>query len=223
MILRPDEAANEAEIERDQRFRSNVGQGIKTAAKVGIGIAGGALASKVLPFLNQYIPANLAMKGINAVSPELGSFLKKGQAMGLDLQKGFDFLKEKLSPQGQSQAAPSNKNIIEQYSPELHQFLNKEIQSGRSPLEAAGLARLENKKGKDFRQIIKKIEGDHKTNWSDIIQSIYGGGQKAQTQQPQQQQASQPQAAPAQSAAQPGSGQDRLIQAIQQFKQARGG
>ena len=67
MVLRSDEVANQAEVERDQRFRGNVAKGITSAGSLATAAVGGGLAARVLPFLNQYIPPGLAMKGINKV------------------------------------------------------------------------------------------------------------------------------------------------------------
>lgn len=73
MIMRPDEIANRSEIERDERFRS----GVSSALGTGMTVAGGVSMARVLPFLSQYVPVDLAMKGISKVSPQLGDFLKE--------------------------------------------------------------------------------------------------------------------------------------------------
>lgn len=182
MILRSDEEANNAEVERDKSLRGNIN---KAAIGLGTAAIGGSLTGKIMPFLNQYIPAGLAMKGINKVSPKLGSFLKKGQEMGLNLEEGLSFLKDKLSnSKTDNFQTKENGNIIQQYSPELHQFLDQEIKNGRSPIEAGAIAQS----NKKFSDVIKKLSKDHKTDWSSIIQSVFGNGQTAQpSQQPVQQ------------------------------------
>ncbi len=183
MILRSDEEANNAEVERDKSLRGNIN---KAAIGLGTAAIGGSLTGKIMPFLNQYIPAGLAMKGINKVSPKLGSFLKKGQEMGLNLEEGLSFLKDKLSnSKTDNFQTKENGNIIQQYSPELHQFLDQEIKNGRSPIEAGAIAQM----NKKFSDVIKKLSKDHKTDWSSIIQSVFGNGQTAQ---PSQQSAQQP-------------------------------
>src|SRR3954469_25048992 len=96
MVLRSDEEANEAEIERDERFRGNVNKTAIGGSLLATG-AGTALASKIMPFLNKYIPVDLAIKGISKVSPKIGGFLKKGQSMGLNVEEGLNFIKEKIS------------------------------------------------------------------------------------------------------------------------------
>jgi len=176
MVLRPDEIANQSDISRDENFRSNVKSGLKTGAAIGIGAAGG-LGSRILPFLSSYVPMDLAMKGINKVAPQVGAFLKKGQSMGLDLKSGLDYLKTQIKE------PEEERNIIQKESPELHQFLDQHIKSGRNPIEAGALAQIDEK----FKSVIKKLEKSHNTRWSSIIESIFGGGQTAQPQQAQQQ------------------------------------
>lgn len=218
---RPDEKAAQSEIERAKKL-NKVGKtvagaaiGLGTAAIGGPGIASMAsgLSSRLLPLLNKYITPDLAVKGISKVSPKLGEFLKKGMASGLPIKEGLDFLKGEMTKgQPQEQKAPDQRNIIEQYSPELHQFLKDEITKGRPPIEAGALAQSQDK----FKNIIKKLSQDHKTDFSSILQSIYGSGQQgsSQPQQPQQQ---------SQQSQQPGQGQQALMSILQKIQQARGG
>jgi hypothetical protein len=183
MVLRSDEIANEAEIERDQKFRNNVGKGIATASTlVGAGMSAG-LGNKIAPFLSKYIPADLAIKGISKVSPSTGDFLKRGQKMGLNVEEGLSFLKEKLSSSEKQQQAKENRNIIEQYSPELHQFIEGEIKNGRNALQAGAIAQQDKK----YMSAIDKITKDHKTPWSSILEMVYGGNQSSQPQMNQNQ------------------------------------
>ncbi len=190
MVLRSDEAANEAQINRDKNYRGNIKKAAATVATTAGTAAtiGTGLASKVMPFLNKYIPTALAIKGINKVSPQLGSFLKKGQDMGLNVEEGMNFIKDKLGSSGQG--TKENRNIIEQYSPELHQFIKERIGKGDTPI-TAGLAARTSKK---FDDAITKLTKDHKSPWSSIIESVFGNGQTAQQQpqsQPSQQQPAQ--------------------------------
>lgn len=238
MVLRSDERANLAEIERDEQFRGNVGKAIGTGVSLATASAGGHFASKVMPFLSKYIPAGLALKGINKVNPKLGAFLSKGQEMGLDLQEGLDFVKEKFQGQKETKKpAKESRNIIEQESPELHQFLEQEIAKGRPPLHAGAIAQND----KRFSEVIKRLSKKHKIDWSNILESIYGQETKALPQNQVQQsaltqeamnpQGSQPQRPPSaeQQAqtqpqqAQPGQGQQALMAMLQKLQQARGG
>lgn len=197
--LRPDEQANLSEIERAESRDSNLKKGIKLATSLSLG-------SKVLPFLNEYIPADLAMKGISKVAPKVGEFLKKGTASGLNLKDGLDYLKNEFTSQeSKKQPAKENRNIIEQYSPELHQFIDEQVKNGRSPLEAGALAQHD----KRFSNIISKLSKDHKTPWSGILQTVYGNIQSQQTKQNNQTQ-------------QPGQGQAALMSILQKLQQSRG-
>jgi len=227
MVLRSDELANQAEIERDKNLRSNIGKGIGTAASLATASTLGPLASKIMPFLNEYIPAGLALKGINKVSPKLGAFLSKGQEMGLDLESGLDYVKDKFgSVKEKKEQAKENRNIIEQESPELHQFISQEIAKGRPPLHAGGIAQQD----KRFSEVIKKLSKKHKTDWSKIIEAIYG--QEAKALPEQQQQATQPQGIQpqqpqpgqqqVQSQQQAGQGQQALMAVLQKINQRLG-
>jgi len=213
--MRPDEEAVASEVERDQQFRRNVGKGIGTAAT----LAGGVTAARVLPFLNNLIPVDLAMKGLNKVAPKVADFLKRGKSVGLDIQEGMQYVKDTIGnkkSEEQQQMPKDNRNIIEKYSPELHQFLDQEIRKGRKPIEAAALAQHD----KRFSNVIQKLIKDHKTPWSSIIDSIYGIGDKAQPsqQQPQTQEMQQPQ----QQQAKPGQGQQALMAILQKINQRLG-
>jgi len=193
--LRPDEQATYGEIERSQRMDRNIKGAAKTAGKASLtagsfALASGTkLASRILPFLSEYVPSDLAVKGINKISPELGGFLKKGMEKGLNIQDGLDFVKENLTKQ--NEPAKANGNIIQQYSPELHDFIEQEIKKGRSPLQAGGIAVSDRR----FSDIIKKLSKEHKMPWSSILESVYGADEMAQqpTQQASQQTQAQPQ------------------------------
>lgn len=205
MVLRPDEEASLSQIERDRELRGNIGSGLKAAGSLALGAGAAGIGGKLMPFLNQYIPADLAVKGISKLSPKVGDFLKRGQAMGLNIEEGLQFVKDKL---GGDQPAKQSLNIIEQESPELFQYLNEEIRKGRTPLQAAGLARLASSK---FLNQIKKLEKNHKTNWTSIIQSVFGNeGMANPSQQPQQEQ-------------QQTGGSEKLMAILQKIQQSRGG
>jgi hypothetical protein len=184
-------------------------KGLSAVTSAGIGAAaiGSGIGSKILPFINRHIPLDMAVKGINKVSPDLGKFLKKGVSEGLKVEDGLQYIKNQIESTGKE-----NRNVIEQYSPELNNFMKGLIQSGKSPLEAGALAQLEGKKG--FKKIIDKITKDHKADWSAIIQNVYGSGQIAQKNQQAPQQI-QPQG-------QTGQGQQALMQMMQMINQKIG-
>lgn len=173
--LRPDERAEAARARKPQMIKNALDIGVK-------GAAGAAVASKVVPWLSELIPTDLAIKGINKVYPKLGEFLKKGQESGLDIKEGIDFIRSKSVDK---EPPKQNKNIIEQYSPELHQFIQQQIQNGQSPLAAGALAELEGKGTKGFKKVIQQIIKDHKAPWSAILQSVYGEPGKGQKSQPE--------------------------------------
>lgn len=211
MALRPDEKASLEEIERDQRVRgrfSSVGKGTAALGSIALGAgfakAGGDIASRLMPFFNEYVPVDLAVKGISKISPKIGNFLKKGMDLGLDAQEGLQFVKQKMTP--------PNENIVEKYSPDLHQFILSEIQKGRSPLEAGALATLENSGSKGFKKIIEKITKDHNASWSSILETAYGQQQPNTTQQPS---TTTPQR-------QPGQGEQALMSILEKINQRLG-
>lgn len=175
--LRPDEQAAYSEIERAQGRDRNIKSGLKTAATLGAAAIAGPVASfgskmtsKILPFLNEYIPAELAMKGINKVSPKLGQFLQKGLSQGLNLKDGLDFIKENLN---QPEQPKEQRNVIQQYAPKLHEFILSEIAKGNSPAQAAGMAKLVSNKSK-FGHAIKQLEKNHKIDLHTLVDQIYG-------------------------------------------------
>lgn len=128
-------------------------------------------------------------------------------AKDYDQENMVAHIEQQMSQRGQPQS-----NIIQQVSPQLHKFIQSEIQSGRPPAVAAFRA-LENSK---FKKIIDRIETKTETNIEDLIQSIYGAGQQAAQEGQQSQQMQQGQQQSQQ-------GQAALMQTIQQLKQLRGG
>jgi hypothetical protein len=217
--LRPDEMATESDIRKSQGRTGAIKSGLETVASAGTyGLASKA-AMKILPFLSEYIPADLALKGINKVMPGVGTFLKNGMKQGLTLKSGLDFLKDELTktePAKQNE----NTNIIQQVSPELHQFIDEQLKRGRSPLEAGAIAQND----KRFSDAISKLTKAHKSPWSSILQTVYG------VQNPQQQnQGATESAAPQQpgqqpqQGGQPGPGQQALMDILQKIQQAKGG
>ncbi len=190
MISRPDEQVLEGDIRKAGERTNNLKSAVGTVGKIAAGAAGLGAASmgakgisKILPFLSEYIPEDLAYKGINKVMPGVGTFLKDGMKQGLSLKSGLDFIKEQVSQSQQKEQTQKKGNIIEQYSPELHQFISQEIAGGRKPIEAAAIAQHD----KRFSNVINKLSKDHKTPWSSIIESIYGSESQALPENQQQQ------------------------------------
>jgi hypothetical protein len=139
--------------------------------------------SRVMPFLNNYVPMKLALSGLNKVDPRWGKFFKQAADEGYDEEEVRGFLKDKIENgikgETEKQEQPKeNRNIIEQYSPELHQFIDQEVRKGRPLIQAGAIAQND----KRFADVINKLQKDHKTPWSNILQSIYGGALKEQPQ-----------------------------------------
>lgn len=193
----------------------------KAALSVGSALGAASfipLLSRAAPFLSQYIPENLAIKGLSKISPKFGKFVQEAIDGGYDFQQVKDFIGEQINKSKQ----PEKKgNIIQQYSPELHQLIDQEIKKGGNYLKAGSKAIKDPK----FAKIIKKIEKDHGLGWWEIMESIYGEPQQEQ-QQPQQSSPPMPQPAQQGQAApqgQSGQGNQALMAAIQKVQQLRGG
>lgn len=180
--MRSDEEAMLAQVERENNYKKNLRTGIGTVANVGTLVGGTAIASKILPFLSELIPQDLALKGINKLSPSLGNFLKKGQSAGLDLKKGFNFIKSKLENKEQSQSQESQNplQLISGYSPELADLINSEIGKGITPRALSNKIKYDKK----FGSIVAKIEKDLGKTFSEILEEMLGG-QSFQYQQPE--------------------------------------
>lgn len=200
---------------------------IQAAAAIGAPALKIGLGGKVMSMLNQYIPANLAVQGLSKIDPRLGKFANLAQEAGHSFDEIKGFIQDKISSEEkESHPAKEGRNIVQQYSPELNEFMTQEIGKGRSPIEAGAIAQND----KRFKEIISKISKDHKTPWSSLLESIYGmvgnksknpisfeqfeekmqQGQPNQQMQPQQQQA-------------PGQGQQALMAILQKINQRMGG
>lgn len=182
--LRPDESEAAEDIKRSKEFDNSFKSGAKTAKSIAILGTGGALggiSSKILPFLSKYIPKELAIKGISKISPEIGSLIKRGLDQGLDVESGLDFIKSQIGNKGNPK---EKRNIIEQYDPELHIYIDQNLKKGMPLLEAGNQAM---KHGR-FKKAIEKMTKDHKAPWSTILETVFGkmGQRKKQEEQPMQ-------------------------------------
>lgn len=139
--------------------------------------------SRAAPFLSQYIPEAQAIKGLSRVSPQFGKFVQNALDSGYDFKQVKEFIGQQINDSKKTNEEPAkeNRNIIEQYSPELFQFINEQVKGrGLDPLQAGAIAQNEPK----FSQIIKKISEDHKSPWSNILQSVFGNNQAKGQAQP---------------------------------------
>lgn len=209
--MQPYQRASE-EIQRQGELPSKA---IKTGTSLAASAYGGGIAlNKVVPFLSKYIPPDLAIKGLNKIDPRFGTFINTALKNGKSFDEIKDFIQLKTEEGKESQPPKQERNIIEQYSPELNEFIKTSVSKGMNPLEAGARARLDKK----HEKTIKNIEKDHKTDWSSVLQTVFGSSinnpirnNQQQTQQPQQ------------SIQQPGQGQQALMGILQKIDQRLGG
>jgi len=177
--------------EASQEIRRQGELPLKTAQTLGsIGASaataylGGGVINSVLPFLSKYIPDDLAIKGLSKIDPRYGKFIDKALSAGKSIEEIKSFIGDKIQGKTEGEKPPEQRSIIEQYSPELFQFLKGEIEKGRAPLEAGAIAQSQ----ESFKNIIKKMSEDHNAPFSSILESVFGGAQQpkkisSQTQQ----------------------------------------
>lgn len=195
---------------------------LKTAGSIGLtaatAYAGGAALNRVLPMLSKYIPEDLAIKGLSKIDPRFGTFINKAMQAGKSFDEVRDFIGEKAMGENEESKgnAQEKRNIIQQYDPELHTYIEQVIKNGKTPVEAG----LKAKGHERFKKAIDKMVKDHKTTWTDIIESVFGG--MGQTQPPAlPQQTQQIPQQPTQKA-QSGQGQQALMAILQKIQQSRG-
>lgn len=193
--MQPYQKATEA-IKEHQRLPAKI-------AKFGLPLAGAALAKgtlkRILPFLSEHIDPEMSVKGVSKADPRLGNAMQHALDIGYPQDQINEHVRSSIEPEEiKQEPAKQNKNIIEQYSPELHQYILEKVQKGETPLAAATKATLDNTLGKKFKEVLEKISKQHKTPWHNIIESIYGSGQTAQPQQQATSPQPQPQAQPQQ-------------------------
>lgn len=193
------------EINRQQAAPGKLVKGLtSTALQVG---SGAAILNKIMPFFNSHIPQDLAIKGLSKVNPTLGKFVEASIDNGYTLDDVKNFISQKSDTETPKKPAKEDRNIIQQYSDQLYDFLKNEIAGGRMVLEAGARA----KKNPEFQNVINKIEKDHKTSFSDILRSIFGQGEYSL---PSQNPPSQVQSQSNQNAS---SANDKLMQMLDKF------
>ena len=228
--MQPYQEASEA-IRSGNEFPIHVAKNAALAyAGGGLASAGAKAASKLVPkigsLINKYIPDKLMAAGLSKLDPRFKEFIQGALDQGYTMEDIRANLGEKLDESGQespdnaenrqesTKNSKDNRNIIEQYSPELHQFIDQEVKKGRKPLEAGAIAQND----KRFKDVITKLSKDHKTPWSSILEAVYGAAQSTNasqggqpTQQPQQ---GQP--------AQPGKGEQAMLDILNKINQKLG-
>lgn len=207
--MQPYQEANQEIARQGERPLKALGGIASVGLSAGAAGLGGMALGKVMPFLNKYIPQDIAIKGLSKVDPRFGKFINKAMEAGKSFDEVKEFIQEKISS-SERDKEDSQQNIISKHSPNLFAFLQQEIGKGRSAEEAAALARLP---ANGFAKDIDTIEKNAKSRWSDIISSIFGGeGQ-------QMAQGGQEMGQPGQ---QPGQGQEKLMAILQKLQQMRG-
>ncbi len=158
-------------------------EGPKRFAQKAIGLgataAGASFApvlAKAAPFLSQYIPQQLAIKGLSKINPKFGKFIDDALNSNHEFEEVKDFIGSQVE---KSQEQPKDeRNVIEKYSPGIYKYIEQLIKGGSKPAEAA----LKAKKFLDEKEqkIIKQMEKDNKVDWVSLVESIFGGGNAAQ-------------------------------------------
>lgn len=186
MTPRPDELARDTEVERFDRLGRYGEAGVAAAELAGgaaIGsaaLSGGKYLSKILPFLNKYVPQDLSLKGISKVSPKLGNFLKSGMASGLTLDSGLDFLRqyaEKDGEEGEAAVDAMADNPLWRFSKKLAKFVDDAFKIGHTLDEVLGMT---TSPGNKFQKEIKHVEKSIGMPFRELLRSIYGGEKQHQ-------------------------------------------
>lgn len=143
--------------------------------KGAIGLSGsGALANKILPLINQFIPENIMQKGLAKINPKIGSFVDQALNMGFGADEVREFLKEKLvtGAEKKEEKKPPVHPLqeFETNYPEIAQALANTMKQGQSPEVAAGIL----KTSSVFGKLIKKLEKDIGKNFVDYILELFG-------------------------------------------------
>lgn len=58
------------------------------------------MISQILPFLNQLLPAGLAVKGLSKLDPRMSKFFTNAAAAGFGTSAALDYLRNKFTPEG---------------------------------------------------------------------------------------------------------------------------
>ena len=92
--------------EEIKRHSSLPEKAIKTGIGTALSVAGGsAILSRLAPFLNKFVPADIAIKGISKLSSTLGSFIKEAQKKGYPEEEIISFVQEKSEQEKASEEA----------------------------------------------------------------------------------------------------------------------
>lgn len=134
--LRPDEESSQSRIEASNKRDKKIKTGVKSALSIATAVSGYGIAHKILPFLSNYIPSELAVKGISKISPKIGNFLKRGMESGLNVKDGLDFLREGLNGKEEKQKEDPYKPLLGKLGQMKDRLSNleSEFDQGQKPI-----------------------------------------------------------------------------------------
>jgi len=155
----------------------------KAGAGLALGFAGSQIFQRVAPFLSQYIPQNIARKGIEKIDPRFGEFFDLAEKHGQTFEAAKQFIADKASEAMGEQETKDDRNVIQKYSPEIFQTLEWLIKQGFSPAQAA--IDMRSHEDNKVKNLISQMEKDYKQDWPSIVESVFG---QAGVQKPAQQQ-----------------------------------
>lgn len=224
--MQPYQQASMAKVHGEEspiNLLKNIGLSVGAGAGAKLGsMALNKLAPAIGALISPYVPENLSIAGLKKIDPRFGKLINDALDAGYTYDNFREFMGQKVEEEQQQQQAKQNRNIIEQYSPELHQFISEQIGKGRNAYQAGAIA----SKDKRFADVIQKITKEHKVPWADILDQIYGQGVAPKKQgvleqeQDRFNQAYGEQLQPQQQ--QPGQGNQALMAILQQINQRLG-
>lgn len=180
-MIPPYQAATE-EVRKQSQTPTNL---LKTAGAIGTSLVGGsAIASRILPLINKFVPADLMRKGLSKVDPRVGGFVETAINNGFSLDDVRNFMTEKFSQGSKEQKQANPLQDFETSYPDIAQALSGYINQGQSPDAAAGILKTSTAFGKK----IGKLEKETGKNFVDYVLELFGNGQQSQMQQPSPQQ-----------------------------------
>lgn len=174
--MQPYQEASE-EIQRQGQFPKRLLETAGSIASTAItGYGAGVALNKVLPFLNKYIPKDLAIKGLSKIDPRFGKFINTALGNGESFEGIKDFIKQKMD--STSEEKPKSKGVIhddliEMYSPDLSKMIEEMIDSGETAETAAAVVKSSPKQFSKYKDSIKQIEEHAGQDFSSIVKHIY--------------------------------------------------
>lgn len=162
-----------------QEREEKIGRAGTYAAGAAGGLAGGALARKMIPFLNKLIPESLAIKGLSKASKNFPGFLERAKANGKSFEDVRDYLSESVQNEmgeGEEEAeiADQQDNPIFRFSRRLGKFVEDAFKVGHTLDEVAGMV---SSPGNKFAKEVQHIEKVLGVSFRKLLKTLYGGGE----------------------------------------------